>query len=776
MLHYILQVVAFQLGFLIIYDVCLRKETFFNWNRVYLLSTAILSILIPFIKIDRIKTIMPEEFVIRLPEVIIGNITETNAVSSEVVNLAGITVEPEPISLWNILLFSGMCIASLILVFKIIKLVLLASKHPKHWSNNLLIIKLLNSNAAFSFFHYVFLGEQINAKDRPSILEHELVHVKQKHTLDLLFFEALRIVFWFNPLVYMYQNRIATLHEYIADAKAVKQQSKAEYYDNLLAQVFETQQFSFVNPFFKQSLIKKRILMLSKTKSKQIHILKYALLLPLVFAMLLYTSSYAQEKVEIIEIEEIIQTEDSNLSDKELRTKYYNLILEMSKKGDGVTKIHDFGLGDSDQYILSKSAYYKQNAYFEYITNASLERKVKNEETTEGVTELSKSLKSKMNRTYEEYVAWKQTEEAKEIWENNSRDGVLRLLVNDLGNMTDVEEQKMKHKLDLMERDSYFNKLVVSSMDKKSKIILQDPSSLNEFKEEVDKAVHQDVEIIEVLESVEVPFAVVDQVPIMAACQNLTTNEERKTCMSKNIAIHVNKNFNVDLAKQLGLIGKQRISVIFKIDTQGNVVDVRARAPHPELEKEAKRVVNLLPQFKPGKQKGKAVTVPYSLPILFQVKGDVNQNISEKEVVEEIIEQETKGEHLELTEVPYSIVDVAPIFSSCKDLKTDKELRDCTTDKVASFVVRNFNTNLGKQLGLIGKQRISVAFNIDKDGSVIDVKARGSHPKLEEEAKRVIALLPQFIPGTHNGKLVVVPYSLPILFQVHSDVKQDKKN
>ena len=68
------------------------------------------------------------------------------------------------------------------------------------------------------------------------------------------------------------------------------------------------------------------------------------------------------------------------------------------------------------------------------------------------------------------------------------------------------------------------------------------------------------------------------------------------------------------------LSGRQRISVIFKIDKNGDVVGVRARAPHPRLVKEATRVVNLLPKMKPGKQRGKAVVVPYSLPIIFQVQ------------------------------------------------------------------------------------------------------------------------------------------------------------
>jgi protein TonB len=68
------------------------------------------------------------------------------------------------------------------------------------------------------------------------------------------------------------------------------------------------------------------------------------------------------------------------------------------------------------------------------------------------------------------------------------------------------------------------------------------------------------------------------------------------------------------------LSGKQRINVIFKIDKNGNVTGVRSRAPHPRLEKEAARVINLLPKMKPGRQRGKAVVVPYSLPITFKVQ------------------------------------------------------------------------------------------------------------------------------------------------------------
>ena len=129
----------------------------------------------------------------------------------------------------------------------------------------------------------------------------------------------------------------------------------------------------------------------------------------------------------------------------------------------------------------------------------------------------------------------------------------------------------------------------------------------------------EDLDVEEVEEDVEVPFAVIENVPVYPGCER-GNNAKKRKCMSDKIAKFVQRKFNTDLAGDLGLSGRQRISVIFRIDKFGNVTGVRARAPHPRLEKEAQRVINLLPKMKPGKQRGKAVIVPYSLPIIFQVQ------------------------------------------------------------------------------------------------------------------------------------------------------------
>ena len=129
----------------------------------------------------------------------------------------------------------------------------------------------------------------------------------------------------------------------------------------------------------------------------------------------------------------------------------------------------------------------------------------------------------------------------------------------------------------------------------------------------------EDVDVEDIPEDVEVPFAFIENVPVFPGCDE-GDNNAKKTCMSQKISKHVQKKFNADLAEELGLSGKQTIRVMFKIDKTGNIVGVQSRAPHPKLEKEAARVINLLPKMKPGRQRGNAVTVSYSLPIIFQVQ------------------------------------------------------------------------------------------------------------------------------------------------------------
>lgn len=121
-------------------------------------------------------------------------------------------------------------------------------------------------------------------------------------------------------------------------------------------------------------------------------------------------------------------------------------------------------------------------------------------------------------------------------------------------------------------------------------------------------------------EPILVPFAIIEDVPIYPGCEGLQSNDERKKCMSEKITQFVNSRFNKNLGDQVGVTGINKINVAFKIDKEGNIIDVQSRAPHPRLEQEAIRVINALPKMEPGKQRGKPVAVSYYLPILFQVE------------------------------------------------------------------------------------------------------------------------------------------------------------
>ncbi len=153
---------------------------------------------------------------------------------------------------------------------------------------------------------------------------------------------------------------------------------------------------------------------------------------------------------------------------------------------------------------------------------------------------------------------------------------------------------------------------------------------------EIEEVILEDTETDEVEEIVEiediaveagndeviadVPFTVIENVPIYPGCEDQKNNADRKKCMSEKITKFVNREFNTSLASELGLSGRQKINVQFKIDSKGNVVDILSAAKHPRLKSEAARVIDKLPKMRPGMQRGKAVGVIYALPIIFQVQ------------------------------------------------------------------------------------------------------------------------------------------------------------
>ena len=299
MINYIIQVLLFQALFLAVYDFFLQKETFFKWNRIYLLATPFLSFIIPLMKFDKIQQAVPQEYFVQLPTVLLNPETviigsNTNDASTDYLSI---------IFYVGVLVFSVLFFARL---YSIIKLIVSNEIIKQHIFS---LVILETKQSAFSFFNYIFINKRLVENKELNIIQHELVHCKQKHTIDLLIFEILKIILWFNPMIYIYQKRITVLHEYISDAEVVKETDKHSYFNTLLSETFNVENISFINQFYKHSLIKKRIAMITKNKSENIQQLKYLLIIPLLFGMLIYSSCTNDAQAEINEMNTIISNE-----------------------------------------------------------------------------------------------------------------------------------------------------------------------------------------------------------------------------------------------------------------------------------------------------------------------------------------------------------------------------------------------------------------------------------------------------------------------------------
>ena len=126
------------------------------------------------------------------------------------------------------------------------------------------------------------------------------------------------------------------------------------------------------------------------------------------------------------------------------------------------------------------------------------------------------------------------------------------------------------------------------------------------------------VDVVDDFEDVDVPFAVIEDVPLFPGCEKVAKSDRRK-CFQEQINKHIRKNFRYpEIAQEMGVQG--RVYVNFIISKDGSITNIRMRGPDKNLEKEAKRIISKLPKMTPGKQRGRPVRVPFSIPISFRLQ------------------------------------------------------------------------------------------------------------------------------------------------------------
>jgi TonB family protein len=265
--NYLLLVNIYLVLFYGFYVLLLRKETFFQLNRIYLVSASLLSFFIPMIQSNWVK-----------------NLFITKEVQLTIYNSPLIVYQFKPIQ------HTQISIGQVLAIVYLAGMVVLIGRFI--WQMVVLnrIINQSEATAPYSFFKKIKLGRQ--HQDNQVIAAHENVHARQWHSADVLLIEAVMIVNWFNPIVYLYRFAIKHIHEYIADRQALKAgTNKSDYALLLLSQTFNAPAHQFVNPFYNHTLLKQRIKMLQKNKSHSMALVKYGLSVPLFILMLVLSSA-----------------------------------------------------------------------------------------------------------------------------------------------------------------------------------------------------------------------------------------------------------------------------------------------------------------------------------------------------------------------------------------------------------------------------------------------------------------------------------------------------
>lgn len=281
--QYLLLVNIYLLLFYGFYALLLSRETFFQLNRIYLVSAVFLSFFIPMIQADWVR------------DLFITQKVQYTLYSSAILTYQFKPIRDTRITLGEILTalyLSGMVLLAIRLAWQLFALKKIINKP--------------NPTAAFAFFKKIKLGDR--HENNPAVAEHEQVHARQWHSADVLIMELLTIINWFNPIVYLYRFAIKHIHEYIADRQAVHSGTdKSDYALILLNETFNTASHQLVTPFFNKSLLRQRILMLQKDRSRRVALFKYFLSAPLFMLMLILSSATVNKSRAIFIINSKVQ-------------------------------------------------------------------------------------------------------------------------------------------------------------------------------------------------------------------------------------------------------------------------------------------------------------------------------------------------------------------------------------------------------------------------------------------------------------------------------------
>ena len=288
---YMLKAAVALAVFYLVYNLFLSRDTMYSRNRYFILISFLASFILPLITIQTKEPLDLQFFGQDLTGVIISGTPEVSEVRQGIFN-------PDNIfKILNIIYLTGIIALGLKLIVEMLQLMLLVYRRNR--GDNKVIRLNGNKVSGFSAFGHIFIDEVLSAGEEEEIIKHEQKHLDRHHFFDILFLELIKIFQWFNPFIYMYDRSLRAVHEYQADEECLNSGIPVVSYQGLmLNQVFRTRVFSPASRFSNPTLIKKRMIMMTKKRSKAPANLKILLVLPFVALLLIIFSTCAKKSFD----------------------------------------------------------------------------------------------------------------------------------------------------------------------------------------------------------------------------------------------------------------------------------------------------------------------------------------------------------------------------------------------------------------------------------------------------------------------------------------------
>ena len=292
-INYIIESTISISVFYIFYELFLKRDTWFRFNRYYLLFGLIFSFVLPMLDFSAASFVVNSQNQFEFKDyLIIGN----SISSFEETSLQQFSVLNSLLILYTLIasLFLAKFILQLIKIFKIVK----AYDIIRYKNYKLVLIS--KDSAPYSFFNYIFLNkDDYGLIGSNELLLHEIIHARQKHSFDIILLELLLVLQWFNPFIYRYRLALKEVHEYLADRGVLLKNSDKIAYQKLILDQIEKSFSIHLASQFNYSLTKNRIKMMTRINSSKIATLKIVLIVPLlVFLLSAFTINTARESVE----------------------------------------------------------------------------------------------------------------------------------------------------------------------------------------------------------------------------------------------------------------------------------------------------------------------------------------------------------------------------------------------------------------------------------------------------------------------------------------------